>query len=45
MISSQNYKIKGIFLLFSFQEPKFSDNHRRGLQKIINLVPLDNFWD
>ena len=45
LLSSQNYKIKGIFYLFSFQDIKFSDSHRKGFQKIINLIPLDNFWD
>ena len=45
LLSSKNYKIKGIFYLFSFQDTKFSDSHREGFQKIINLIPLDNFWD
>lgn len=45
LLSSQKYKIKGIFYLFSFQDPKFSDSHRKGLQKIIDLIPLDNFWE
>lgn len=45
LLSSQNYKIKGIFYVFSFQDTKFSDSHRKGFQKIINLIPLDNFWD
>lgn len=45
LLSSQNYKIKGIFYLFNFQDNRFSDSHRKGFQKIINLIPLDNFWD
>ena len=45
LLSSQNYKIKGIFYVFSFQDTKFCESHRKGFQKIINLIPLDNFWD
>ena len=45
LLSSQNYKIKGIFYVFSFQDTKFCDSHRKGFQKIINLIPLNNFWD
>ena len=45
LLSSQNYKIKGIFYVFSFQDTRFGDSHRKGFQKIINLIPLDNFWD
>lgn len=44
MLSSDNYNIKGIFLVFSFQDVRFSDSHRQGFEKIVNLVPLDDFW-
>ena len=44
-LSSNNYKIKGIVLMFSFQDSRFGESHRKGLEKIISLIPLDNFWD
>ena len=44
-MTSNKHKIKGIVLLFSFQDPRFGDCHRKGLQKIVNLIPLKNFWD
>ena len=39
------FKIKGILLLISFQDGVFGESHRKGLEKIVNLFPLDNFWD
>ena len=44
-LTSDKYKIKGIFFLFSFQERKFGKNHINGLKEIVKLIPLDNFWD
>ena len=43
-LTSTSHKIKGIVLLFSFQESRFGESHRKGLEKIVNLIPLDNFW-
>ena len=43
-MTSTSHKIKGIVLLFSFQESRFGESHRKGLEKIVNLIPLDNFW-
>ena len=45
VLSTGKYKIKGIFLLLSFQEARFGESHRKGLEKIVSLFPLDNFWD
>ena len=45
MLTSNNYKIKGIILLFSFQDSRFGESHRKGLEKIVSLIPLENFWD
>ena len=44
-LTSELYKIKGIFFFYSFQETRFGAHHINGLKKIIELVPLDNFWD
>jgi hypothetical protein len=44
-LGTGKYKIKGILLLLSFQDGVFGESHRRGLEKIVNLFPLDNFWD
>ena len=44
-ITSSSVQLKGIVLMFNFQDPRFSDCHRKGLQKIVSLIPLDNFWD
>ncbi len=44
-MTSNNHKIKGIVLLFSFQDPRFGESHMKGLQKIVSLIPLKNFWD
>ena len=43
-LTSTSHKIKGIVLLFSFQDARFCESHRKGLEKIVNLIPLDNFW-
>ncbi len=45
ILTSSNHKIKGIVLLFSFQGPRFGESHTKGLVKIVNLIPLKNFWD
>ena len=45
VLMDNKYKIKGILLLISFQDGVFGDSHRKGLEKIVNLFPLDNFWD
>ena len=45
IIGSGKYKIKGIVLLLSFLEARFGESQRKGLNKIVNLFPLDNFWD
>ena len=44
-ITSRNIKLKGIVLMFSFQDPRFSECHQKGLEKIVKLIPIDNFWD
>jgi len=44
-LTSDLYKIKGIVLLYSFQDPKFGNNHLEGLKKILKLIPINNFWD
>lgn len=44
-LTSDKFKIKGIFFLFSFQERRFGENHINGLKEIVKLIPLDNFWD
>ena len=44
-LTTNNIQIKGIILMFNFQDPRFSECHRKGLQKIVNLIPLQNFWD
>ena len=45
LLTSNKYKIKGIILLFSFQDSRFGESHRKGLEKIVSLIPLENFWD
>ena len=45
VLTSDKYKIKGIVLLYNFQETRFGYNLIKGLQKIVELVPWDNFWD
>ena len=45
ILTNNLYSIKGIVLLFSFQETRFGISHKNGLEKIVNLMPLDNFWD
>ena len=44
-LTSDKYRIKGIVLIFSFQDARFGESHRKGLEKIVNLVPLENLWD
>jgi len=44
-MTSNSHKIKGIVLLFSFQDPRFGESHMKGLQKIVSLIPLKNFWE
>ena len=44
-LTCNKYSIKGIVLLFSFQDTRFGESHKNGLEKIVNLMPLDNFWD
>ena len=43
-LTSSSHNIKGIVLLFSFQDTRFGESHRKGLEKIVNLIPLDDFW-
>ena len=45
VLTSNQYSIKGIVLLFSFQDTRFGESHQKGLNKIVNLMPLYNFWD
>lgn len=45
LLTSNKYKIKGIILLFSFQDSRFGESHRKGFEKIVSLIPLENFWD
>ena len=44
-LTSNTHKIKGVILMFSFQNPKFGDSHKKGLEKIVSLIPLKNFWE
>lgn len=44
-LTSELYKIKGIVLLYSFQDQKFGNNHLEGLNRILKLIPINNFWD
>lgn len=44
-LTSEIYKIKGVVLMFSFQEARFGDSHIKGLEKIVSLIPLKNFWE
>lgn len=45
VLMNNKYKIKGVLLLISFQDGVFGESHRKGLEKIVSLFPLDNFWD
>ena len=31
--------------MFSFQDSRFGESHRKGLKRNVNLIPLDNFWN
>ena len=31
--------------MLSFQDLRLNESHRKGLERIISLIPLDNFWD
>jgi hypothetical protein len=31
--------------MLHFQDSRFGESHRKGLERIISLIPLDNFWD
>ena len=44
ILTDKKYKIKGIIIIFNFQENKFLTYHEKSLKKIIDLVPLNNFW-
>ena len=44
-LTSNTHKIKGVVLMFSFQDPRFGDSHIKGLEKIVSLIPLKNFWE
>ena len=44
-LTSTNHNIKGIVLIFSFQDSRFGESHRKGLIKLTKLIPLDNFWN
>ena len=44
-LTSHNYHIKGIVLMFNFHDKKLGKSHKIGLENIVDLVPLDNFWD
>lgn len=43
-LTDNNHKIKGILILFNFQENKFLPYHEKALKKIIGLMPIPNFW-
>ena len=45
VLKTNKYKIKGILLLISFQDSRFGECQRKGLEKIVSSFPLDNFWD
>ena len=44
-LTLNTHKIKGVVLMFSFQDPRFGDSHIKGLEKIVSLIPLKNFWE
>ena len=45
ILSTKSYKIKGILLIFSFQEIRLGKSHRKILEYIVNLFPSENFWN
>ena len=45
ILSTKSYKIKGILLIFSFQERGLGKSHRKILEYIVNLFPCEKFWN
>ena len=45
ILSNKKYKIKGILLIFSFQEIRLGKSHRKILEYIANYFPNENFWN
>ena len=45
ILSTKNYKIKGILLIFSFQEIRLGKSHRKILEYIVNLTLCENIWN
>ena len=45
MLEKENMKIKGIFILLSFQNKRFGKSEKFIINKIIDLVPLKNIWN
>ena len=45
LLTSNNFKIKGVILMLDFQAVRFGNSDKNGLNKIVSLIPMDNFWD
>ena len=41
---TKDMKVKGIFIFFDFQTKKFGKSEQNIIDKIIELVPIKNFW-
>lgn len=44
ILVDKEHKIKGIIIIFNFQDNKFFTYHKIALKKIINLIPIYYFW-
>lgn len=44
MLKTKNLKVKGIFLLLNFQTQRFGQSEQDIINKIIELVPVKDFW-
>lgn len=44
MFQTKNMKVKGIFIYLNFQNPRFGQSEQNIIDKIIELVPIRDFW-
>lgn len=44
MFQTKNMKVKGIFIFLNFLIPRFGQSEQNIIDKIIELVPIQNFW-
>ena len=44
MFQTKNMKVKGIFIILNFLMPRFGQSEQNIIDKIIELVPIKNFW-